>query len=98
MERKIYNIKRGWLFKTKRDFAKRWNIEIEDRFYERCITLIGDIINPKQLSELEQKIFLIVGEIYKGERSFQVLYLFLIILMVYMILILHFMKLHFIVY
>ncbi|EAI3432508.1 hypothetical protein E4I96_08315 [Campylobacter coli] len=70
MERKIYNIKRGWLFKTKRDFAKRWNIEIEDRFYERCITLIGDIINPKQLSELEQKIFLIVGEIYKGEKKF----------------------------
>lgn len=70
MERKIYNIKQGWLFKTKRDFAKRWNIEIEDRFYERCITLIGDIINPKQLSELEQKIFLIVGEIYKGEKKF----------------------------
>ncbi|HHD0454258.1 TPA: hypothetical protein ACOS3E_000984 [Campylobacter coli] len=64
------NMERGWLFETKRDFAKRWNIEIEDRFYERCITLIGDIINPEQLPELEQKIFLIVGEIYKGKKKF----------------------------
>ncbi|TKX34843.1 hypothetical protein CQA75_00965 [Campylobacter taeniopygiae] len=70
MQMKNKNIERGWLFKTKRDFAKRWNIEIEDRFYERCITLIGDIINPEQLSELEQKIFLIAGETYKGKKKF----------------------------
>ena len=55
---------RSWLFETKIDFAKRWNIDLHDnRFYERCIELVGNIIiNSQNLKNLTHQIHLLVGK------------------------------------
>ena len=43
------NIERGWLYEIKNNFTQRWNIEIEDRFYERCITFVSKMIDTDAL-------------------------------------------------
>lgn len=63
---KDFKIKRSWLFKTKQNFAKRWNIEIEDNhFYERCINIVSNIINSgNDFKSLSYEAHLIIGKIY----------------------------------
>ena len=63
---KDFKIKRSWLFETKQNFAKRWDIEIEDNhFYERCISIISKVINKgNNFEELLYRTHLIIGKIY----------------------------------
>lgn len=66
------NIERGWLYEIKNNFTQRWNIEIEDRFYERCITFVSKMIDTNALlGEVEYEAFLIAGEPYKGIKKIQ---------------------------
>ena len=63
---KDFKIKRSWLFEAKQNFAKRWNIEIEDNhFYERCINIVSNIINSgNDFKSLSYEAHLIIGKIY----------------------------------
>lgn len=57
-------IDRSWLFETKRDFSMRWNIDLcDDNFYNRCIELVGQLINPNQYIDISDRINLYLGKI-----------------------------------
>lgn len=70
MDKKDFVVQRGWLFETKQDFARRFNIDILDsHFYERCITMISNIIgnraeNQASFEKLCYEVYSIIGEIY----------------------------------
>lgn len=55
---------RNWLFETKRDFSRRWNIDLcDDNFYNRCIEQIGQLIHPSQYIDISDKINLYLGKV-----------------------------------
>ena len=58
-------IDRSWLFETKRDFSKRWNIDLHDnRFYGRCIELVEYIIeNCQSFKNLSHRIHQLAGKV-----------------------------------
>ena len=58
-------IDRSWLFETKRDFSRRWNINLHDnRFYQRCIELVEDIIeNCQSFKNLSHRIHQLAGKV-----------------------------------
>ncbi|MDA3079130.1 MULTISPECIES: hypothetical protein [unclassified Campylobacter] len=58
-------VDRSWLFETKRNFSKRWNIDLQDnKFYERCIELVEHIIeNCQSFKNLSHKIHQLAGKV-----------------------------------
>ena len=41
MSEKDFVVQRSWLFETKQDFARRWDIDIcDDGFYVRCKNIV----------------------------------------------------------
>lgn len=76
MDKKDFVVQRGWLFETKQDFARRFNIDILDNhFYERCITMISNIIgnraeNQASFEKLCYKVYSIIGEKYTQKHYY----------------------------
>lgn len=46
---KDFIVPRGWLFESKQDFAKQFNINMQDDgFYNRCMTIISQMIKKDE--------------------------------------------------
>ena len=67
MGNQTFEVERSWLFKTKRDFAMRWKLEVfDDCFFERCVNLMHRIVgNGLHFDQLTDKVFLLIGEVNK---------------------------------
>lgn len=65
MGNQTFEVERSWLFKTKRDFAMRWKLEVVDNhFFERCVNLIHRVVDTGvDFDQLTDEIFLLVGEV-----------------------------------
>lgn len=71
MNQQSFSVDRGWLFKTKRDFAMRWKLEVfDDCFFERCVNLMHRIVgNGLHFDQLTDKVFLLIGEVNKRKYT-----------------------------
>lgn len=60
---KDFIVPRGWLLEAKQDFAKRFNIDMQDDgFYNRCMTIISQMIkNDEKFYALSSGVHLIMG-------------------------------------
>lgn len=80
MSKKDFVAQRSWLFETKQDFARRWNIDIYDNgFYVRCKNIVATIIsditrNEQKFERLSYEAHSLVAEPYSQtytHNSFQ---------------------------